>query len=134
MKHWINAIVFLLTASLGSLFASAFLAQESEERVRYYEKWLKQDVLYIVTPDEQDVFEKLTTFDEKDNFIEQFWSGGTPILGRASMNSKRNTTGASLTPMSVFPPDSGVGEPTGEGSTSFMGRPTKRRIIRAARW
>ena len=73
MKHWINAIVFLLTASLGSLFASAFLAQESEERVRYYEKWLKQDVLYIVTPDEQDVFEKLTTFDEKDNFIEQFW-------------------------------------------------------------
>ncbi len=44
-----------------------------EEQTRYYKKWLDEEVLYIISPQEADVFGKLTTPEEKDNFIEQFW-------------------------------------------------------------
>ncbi len=47
--------------------------QAKEEAGDYYRKWLKEDVVYIITPQEREVFEALTTPDEKDNFIEQFW-------------------------------------------------------------
>ena len=46
------------------------LQEESED---YHKKWLTQDVLYIVTDEERTVFNKLTTPEEKDAFIEQFW-------------------------------------------------------------
>jgi GWxTD domain-containing protein len=44
-----------------------------EEAEDYYENWFKQDVAYIITPEEKHVFENLTNSDEKDSFIEQFW-------------------------------------------------------------
>lgn len=44
-----------------------------EEREDYYKKWLKEDVVYIITEQEKSVFQKLTTPEEKDKFIEQFW-------------------------------------------------------------
>ncbi len=48
-------------------------AQAREESRDYYRKWLNQDVVYIITPEEQEVFLALTTPEERDNFIEQFW-------------------------------------------------------------
>jgi GWxTD domain-containing protein len=47
--------------------------QRQEEIEDYYEKWLKEDVVYIITDQELAVFEKLTTPEEKEQFIEQFW-------------------------------------------------------------
>ena len=44
-----------------------------EEAVDYYKKWHKEDVIYIIAPEEESIFTKLTTDDEKDAFIEQFW-------------------------------------------------------------
>lgn len=52
---------------------------QEEEKEDYYAKWLNEDVVYIITPQEKDVFEKLTTPEEKDRFIEQFWSRRDPI-------------------------------------------------------
>jgi GWxTD domain-containing protein len=49
-----------------------------EEEVDYYAKWLKEDVAYIITPDERIVFLNLSTNDEKDTFIEQFWRRRDP--------------------------------------------------------
>ncbi len=46
------------------------LDEESED---YYKKWLKEDVVYIITPEEKSVFEKLSNPEEKEQFIEQFW-------------------------------------------------------------
>jgi GWxTD domain-containing protein len=40
----------------------------------YYRKWLNEDVTYIITPEEQDTFKHLTTDEERENFIEQFWT------------------------------------------------------------
>lgn len=47
------------------------LAEEETRDV--YKKWLDQDVVYIITDEERAVFENLTTSEEKENFIEQFW-------------------------------------------------------------
>ena len=58
------------------LLASSFvLAQSREEKTRdkHYEKWLDQDVDYIISDDERAVFKKLQTTEEKDAFIEEFW-------------------------------------------------------------
>jgi len=38
-----------------------------------YKKWLDEDVLYIITPEERDTFKNLSTDDERESFIEQFW-------------------------------------------------------------
>jgi GWxTD domain-containing protein len=61
------AICFLSLASLQ--------AQTAEERLgkKHYEKWLNEDVTYIITDDERAVFSKLQTPEEKDSFIEEFW-------------------------------------------------------------
>ena len=44
-----------------------------EEKKDYYGKWLKEDVLYLITEDEREVFLGLITPEEKEQFIEQFW-------------------------------------------------------------
>jgi GWxTD domain-containing protein len=61
---------------------SGFSSQTEEEKARmameeeaedYFKKWLEQDVIYIITDDERAVFKGLSTAEEKDQFIEQFW-------------------------------------------------------------
>lgn len=47
--------------------------RRSEEALDYYKKWLDEDVVYIITPEERGVFDKLTTPVERERFIEQFW-------------------------------------------------------------
>ena len=44
----------------------------------YYKKWLNEDVIYIITPEESDTFKHLTTDEERENFIEQFWARRNP--------------------------------------------------------
>jgi GWxTD domain-containing protein len=38
-----------------------------------YKKWLNQDVIYIITPEEKSAFKQLSNDEERDQFIEQFW-------------------------------------------------------------
>lgn len=49
-----------------------------EDLTKRYKKWLEEDVPYIITEDEKDIFRKLTTDDERDQFIEQFWQRRNP--------------------------------------------------------
>jgi GWxTD domain-containing protein len=44
-------------------------------------KWLEEDVVYIITPRERQVFEKLRTAREKDIFMEAFWKQRDPTPG-----------------------------------------------------
>jgi GWxTD domain-containing protein len=48
-------------------------ALKKEESENYYRKWLNEDVKYIISGEEKSVFSKLTTDEEKEQFIEQFW-------------------------------------------------------------
>jgi GWxTD domain-containing protein len=38
-----------------------------------YKKWLSEDVVYIITPEEREAFLRLATNEEREQFIEQFW-------------------------------------------------------------
>ena len=38
-----------------------------------YRKWLNEDVAYIITDEERKAFKRLSTDDERENFIEDFW-------------------------------------------------------------
>ncbi len=63
-------------------------ALKQEEYEDYYKKWLSEDVVYIITEEEENVFGKLTTADEKEQFIEQFWHRRDPDLRTAANEYK----------------------------------------------
>ena len=43
-----------------------------------YKKWLNEDVIYIITPEERSAFVHLSTNEEREQFIEQFWQRRNP--------------------------------------------------------
>ncbi len=45
---------------------------------KIYQKWVNEDVAYIITKDERDAYKKLTTDEERENFIENFWRRRDP--------------------------------------------------------
>ncbi len=52
--------------------------RKQEEKLRKeletpYKKWLNEDVAYIITDEERTAFKRLSTDDERQQFIEQFW-------------------------------------------------------------
>ena len=52
--------------------------RKQEEKLRKeletpYKKWLNEDVAYIITDEEREAFKRLSTDDERQQFIEQFW-------------------------------------------------------------
>jgi GWxTD domain-containing protein len=46
-----------------------------------YKKWLEEEVPYIITNEERAAFKKLTTDDEREQFIEAFWERRNPNPG-----------------------------------------------------
>jgi len=46
-----------------------------------YERWLNQEVVYIIGDEERTAFQKLTTDEQRDKFIEQFWERRNPNPG-----------------------------------------------------
>src|SRR5207245_4898841 len=40
---------------------------------KVYKKWLEEDVAYIITDEEKATFKQLSTDEERDSFIENFW-------------------------------------------------------------
>ena len=49
-----------------------------QETRDHFEKWLNEDVAYIITPEEETVFKSLTTDLERERFIEGFWKRRDP--------------------------------------------------------
>ena len=48
-----------------------------------YQKWLNEDVVYIIADVERATYLKLTTDEEREHFIEQFWERRNPTPGAA---------------------------------------------------
>jgi len=46
-----------------------------------YKKWIDEEVPYIITDTERQAFKKLTTDDERESFIENFWERRNPNPG-----------------------------------------------------
>jgi TonB family protein len=53
-----------------------------------YKKWLNEDVVYIITDAERAEFLKLSTDDQRDKFIKQFWQYREPPPGAPPHNAK----------------------------------------------
>lgn len=70
----VGAIAVLLLAGQAPAWAQRDSDSARLERAnRALAKWLDQDVAFIITPNEEDAFEALTTDDERASFIESFW-------------------------------------------------------------
>lgn len=52
------------------------LTESSVKKI--YKKWMTEDVAYIITADEKKAYNKLTTDEERENFIENFWRRRDP--------------------------------------------------------
>ncbi len=64
-----------------------------EERLRKelegpYRKWLNEDVAYIITDEERQAFRRLSTDEEREQFIEQFWLRRDPTPDTAENEFK----------------------------------------------
>jgi GWxTD domain-containing protein len=66
-----------------SIFASGASKPKLPER---YSKWLNQDVVYIITDEERKTFVGLTSDEQRNKFIEDFWDIRNPSPG-SSKNS-----------------------------------------------
>lgn len=61
-----------------ALFLHSDAAAIQEEGADHYDKWLNQDVAYIITSREKAVFKRLTTDLEREKFVELFWRRRDP--------------------------------------------------------
>jgi len=59
-----------------------------KEQETPYKKWLDEEVPYIITSEERSAFKKLTTDDERESFIENFWDRRNPSPGSATNEFK----------------------------------------------
>lgn len=69
------AFVLLLWA------AAASRAVPAQELTPDHRRWVDEEVTYIITERERDVFLGLSTADERDRFIEAFWRKRDPVPG-----------------------------------------------------
>jgi GWxTD domain-containing protein len=74
---------FLLTALLVPMLtiSSTLLAAPKDKLPEKYDKWLKEEVVYIISPAEKDVFQKLDNDRDRDRFLEEFWRQRDPTPG-----------------------------------------------------
>ncbi|MGB0035877.1 MAG: GWxTD domain-containing protein [Candidatus Acidiferrales bacterium] len=52
--------------------------QLKKELLPQYQRWLDEDVVYIIAPEERSAFIHLQTNEEREQFIEQFWQRRNP--------------------------------------------------------
>ncbi|MDD8020781.1 MAG: GWxTD domain-containing protein [Acidobacteriota bacterium] len=80
-------IVPAFSASLAGRFDLTLTAGQQSSKKKEaapkladrYKKWLEQEVVYIITPAEREIFLKLKTDRERDLFIDAFWKHRDPI-------------------------------------------------------
>jgi GWxTD domain-containing protein len=79
-RLWIpgQKAMFCLAVLLLTIGAGQSAQKNRREDIDVYKKWLDEDVVYIISAEEKDVFQKLTTDAERDAFIEQFWARRDP--------------------------------------------------------
>jgi GWxTD domain-containing protein len=73
-----------VVAALAAMFllaGSVCRADDLKKLPKDYRDWLERDVAYIITSEERSAFLKLTSNDQRDKFIQQFWELRNPTPG-----------------------------------------------------
>ena len=71
--------VCLVLAFLSSFIRIAFADDRTDNLSQEHKAWLTEDVGYIITESEEDVFLDLQTIEERDRFIYAFWRKRDPV-------------------------------------------------------
>lgn len=71
----------LMILCLSLVLRTLPLAETRQENSERHRGWLEEDVVYIISPIEKDVFRQLQTDREKDIFIQAFWKQRDPTPG-----------------------------------------------------
>src|SRR5712692_6675466 len=95
-SHRISPLL-LLVVSLGGVVVTGLFASppkekpDKQERRRQkaiqkemespYKKWLQEEVPYVITDEERGAFKKLSTDEEREQFVGQFWERRNPNPG-----------------------------------------------------
>ena len=67
-------VLALTTRTIGEGNTQSGDSRLSKEAAdSYYQKWLDQDVAFIVKEEERDAFQRLSSDNDRFHFIEQFW-------------------------------------------------------------
>jgi GWxTD domain-containing protein len=77
-RYRLTSFLLLTGLCLASISGQKKLETRLPEQ---YRLWLEEEVVYIITPKERDVFRKLETDKERDIFIEAFWKHRDPTPG-----------------------------------------------------
>ena len=78
-KLSITCFIFVFIFSLVGLTVEKTKEKEKEQKLaKKYKKWLQEEVIYIVSQNEKEVFKSLKTDEERDNFIKTFWKRRDP--------------------------------------------------------
>jgi GWxTD domain-containing protein len=85
-------VIFLATAAVAlAAWQSDSPAPQQEAAATSdspYRHWLNEDVAYIIRDDERAAFKSLTTDEEREKFIEQFWLRRDPTPGTEQNEAK----------------------------------------------
>jgi len=73
-------LFYLLLAWVYTIFVIP-QSKPEQKMSEHYRKWLDEEVIYIITAKERDVFQKLQTDKEREIFIEAFWKQRDPTPG-----------------------------------------------------
>lgn len=73
--------LFFTFLSISLICSFSLQAYKKPNLPGKYKKWIKEEVVYIITPKEKEVFYKLETDKERDLFIEEFWRQRDPTPG-----------------------------------------------------
>jgi len=77
MREKLSSILLIVFLNIPLSLFSAQIKNLSEK----YKKWLQEEVVYIISSTEKDVFLSLKTDRERDLFIEEFWRQRDPTPG-----------------------------------------------------
>ncbi len=76
-----SIIILLLAAGAVAAWQNNPAPAPKPQAQTPYQKWVKQDVAYIINDRERAAFQSLTTDEEREHFIEQFWQRRDPTPG-----------------------------------------------------
>ncbi len=73
---------------LATILIPAHAGSSSLELSERHKKWLEEEVIYIITPKEREVFLQLATEKERELFSEAFWRQRDPTPGTPANERK----------------------------------------------
>ncbi len=85
------AVVFLASSAvaLAAWQANPVTEQTNAKIESPWQKWLNEDVVYIISDQEKAAFERLKTDDERQMFVDQFWARRDPTPGTSENKFKQ---------------------------------------------